>query len=218
MARTRAQEAAKLNERSLKNGTPKSSSIVKNTSKTEGLHEQTNSAHKRQRRENRKSSHPKRAKKEEAKSVHSIPSLQGKEDVEPAENYNAKLSNLISTYGILPLQDLGLNESTVSKPEKVLALVMNAMLSSVPISHLIARRTVKCLLEENYHRIEDLEASTWEERTHILTRGGYTHYRETTATRLGDLAKLVRDKYGQLLSFPLSKFPLCFLDTICLVK
>lgn len=73
---------------------------------------------------------------------------------------------------------------------------MNAMISSTRISHNIAEETVKCLIEENYHHIDVLEESTWEKRTQVLTKGGYTHYREKTATALGDMATLLRDKYG----------------------
>jgi hypothetical protein len=40
-----------------------------------------------------------------------------------------------------------------------------------------------------------LHESTWEQRTEVLTEGGYTHYREKTATAFGELAKLMEDKY-----------------------
>ena len=46
-----------------------------------------------------------------------------------------------------------------------------------------------------YADLEKLEKSSWEERTEVLTEGGYTHYREKTATELGELAQLVRHKY-----------------------
>lgn len=200
MAQTRAQKAANNSRgHSGMNGTSKAKSAAQKTSTIEEGRDQTGSASKRRHRENEKTPHAKRVKKEEAKSVHPTPSAQGKEKPEPSGDHSPILGSLISTYGILPLQELGLSESTTSKPEKVLALVLNAMLTSARISHRIARETVKCLIKANYHRIEALEASTWEERTRILTNGGYTHYREKTATMLGDLAKLVRDKYGKFL-------------------
>ncbi|KAL8934647.1 MAG: hypothetical protein Q9216_005800 [Gyalolechia sp. 2 TL-2023] len=78
----------------------------------------------------------------------------------------------------------------------VLVLVYNAMLTSARISHELAFKSVKCLIEEGYQDIESLSKNTWQERTEVLTRGGYTRYREKTATALGDLADLVNEKYG----------------------
>ena len=43
-----------------------------------------------------------------------------------------------------------------------------------------------------------LKKSSWEERTQVLTEGGYTRYREKTATALGELADLILEKYGKL--------------------
>jgi len=158
---------------------PKSESSAKKIPAEKKGVQQTNSAKKRQQVGNKETLHAKKAKKEEAK---------------PSQDPNPKLSRLISRYGVLPLQDLNLPDST-SKSEKILALVINAMLTSTRISHRIASETVKCVVEAKYHHLEVLEESTWEERTQVLTKGGYTHYREKTATALGDLAKLVREKY-----------------------
>ncbi|KAG8411159.1 hypothetical protein J3459_016555 [Metarhizium acridum] len=73
--------------------------------------------------------------------------------------------------------------------------ILNALLSSTRISHHIALATLRCLVDEDYHDLKTLHESSWQERTEILTNGGYTHYRERTATYLGDLADLMRQKY-----------------------
>lgn len=57
------------------------------------------------------------------------------------------------------------------------------------------RETVNELLASNYHDLGVLETSTWQERTQILTEGGYAHYREKTATAMGELAEHLREKY-----------------------
>jgi hypothetical protein len=78
------------------------------------------------------------------------------------------------------------------------------MLSSARISHGIAAKTVGCVIEAGYHKLDVLAKSSWEERTVVLTDGGYTHYREKTVTALGDLAAFLESKYGMPASFPLA--------------
>ncbi|KAJ9620518.1 hypothetical protein H2203_007724 [Taxawa tesnikishii (nom. ined.)] len=108
---------------------------------------------------------------------------------------NDKVQKLISAYGVFPLSDTALKDAKSPTAETVLAHVFNAMLTSARISHNLAIKSVHLLLEAGYADLSKLEASSWEERTEVLTKGGYTHYRERTATQLGDLAKFVREKY-----------------------
>lgn len=108
-----------------------------------------------------------------------------------------KADALISKYGITPLADLELPDPSSPTPENLLALVYNALLTSTRISHTLAHKSVKCVIEAGYHDIETLRNSTWEERTEVLTKGGYTRYREKTATAFGELADFVTDKYGK---------------------
>ncbi|KAF2247433.1 hypothetical protein BU26DRAFT_347982 [Trematosphaeria pertusa] len=107
----------------------------------------------------------------------------------------SKIDNLIGEFGSVPLSDLGLKDAEKPTAETVLAHIYNALLSSGRIGHNIAHKTLQCLIDENYHDLESLKESTWERRTEVLTDGGYTHYREKTATFLGDLAQLIEDKY-----------------------
>ncbi|KAL8962765.1 MAG: hypothetical protein Q9193_000884 [Seirophora villosa] len=127
----------------------------------------------------------------------SKPTAAAKQDSVPAT-----VESLISKYGKLPLADLELPNPSESTPENVLALVYNAMLTSARISHDLAFKSVKCLVEAGYHDIATLSKSTWEERTEVLTKGGYTRYREKTATGLGELADFVKEKYGTWIITP----------------
>jgi hypothetical protein len=117
----------------------------------------------------------------------------------PATDTNVnvkKLNALISKYGVAPLSDLDWLDPSIDRAsETVMAHVFNAMLSSSRISHEIARKSLKCVLRAGYHHLKTLHESTWEQRTEVLTEGGYTHYREKTATAFGELAKLMEDKY-----------------------
>ncbi|KAI0172621.1 hypothetical protein GGR52DRAFT_572447 [Hypoxylon sp. FL1284] len=107
----------------------------------------------------------------------------------------SKIHQLISQHGRLPLSDTDLSDPESPKPETVLAMLLNAMLSSSRISHVLAAKTIALVIRAGYHKLDVLKESTWEERTKVLTEGGYTHYREKTATMMGDLAQLIRDKY-----------------------
>ena len=73
----------------------------------------------------------------------------------------------------------------------MLAHIFNAMLTSARISHELATKSVMCSIEAKYHGLETLKKSSWEERTGVLTRGGYTRYREKTAKGLGEVAQFI---------------------------
>ena len=115
---------------------------------------------------------------------------------EPRKLDKSKLEAMLKKYGTLPLQDSGLVSVDKPEPKTILALVYLAMLTSARISHELAYRSVTYLLEAGYHDHEKLKQSTWEERTEVLTKGGYTRYREKTATGLGELAEFVDTRYG----------------------
>ena len=128
----------------------------------------------------------------------------------------SKIHNLLSSYGVHPLQNTSLPKQNESTPETVLCLLYLAMLTSARISHELAYKSLQCLIEAGYQDIEILKKSTWQERTEVLTKGGYTRYREKTATALGDLADLIGKKYGALHSirgFPPSLSLTCIMDT-----
>lgn len=112
----------------------------------------------------------------------------------PTQPTNPKVSSLLSKYGALPLQQ-HLADVTSATPETLLALLLNAILSSARISHELAAKSVACFIEAGYHDVQVLKKASWDEKTAVLTKGGYTRYREKTATMLGELADLLLDKY-----------------------
>ncbi|KAJ0107229.1 hypothetical protein J7T55_007599 [Diaporthe amygdali] len=121
-----------------------------------------------------------------------------------ASGQDAKIQSLIDKYGSLPLSNTDLKEPTSSAtPKTTLALLLSAMLSSARISHDLAAKTTAEVIKAGYHDLETLKKSTWEERTEVLTKGGYTRYREKTATALGDLAEHISAHYdGDLNNLP----------------
>ncbi|EXJ57175.1 hypothetical protein A1O7_07522 [Cladophialophora yegresii CBS 114405] len=134
-------------------------------------------------------------------------STQQKPKPKPKQNQkkssNKKVDRLIQQYANLPLSDTDLENPGNPTADTVLALLLHAILSSTRVSHAIAGKTTSLVIKAGYHNLDVLKKSTWEERTEVLTEGGYTHYREKTATFLGELAELVEGKYdGDLNAIP----------------
>ncbi|KAI0593294.1 hypothetical protein F4775DRAFT_578485 [Biscogniauxia sp. FL1348] len=127
---------------------------------------------------------------------HDVGQQQKTSDTGTDAQASPKIAQLISKYGALPLSDTALSDPDKATPDTVLALLLNALLSSTRISHALAAKTITVLVQAGYHKLDVLEKSTWEERTEVLTEGGYTRYREKTATMMGDLAELIKHKYG----------------------
>ena len=107
----------------------------------------------------------------------------------PSDETLQRIKKLIDNHGTIPTEALNIHKPLAPEASTLLALLFHSMLSSTRISHKIAYRTTQLLLENNYHDLATLSRSTWDERTRVLTEGGYTHYREKTATHLGDLAE-----------------------------
>ena len=112
----------------------------------------------------------------------------------PRASENEKLQSLMNQYGESPL--VAIIDNEWPKSNIVMVYILNALLSSARISHSIALTTLKCLVDENYHDLEVLRRSSWQERTEVLTKGGYTRYREKTATFLGELVDLMENEYS----------------------
>ncbi|OJJ98725.1 hypothetical protein ASPACDRAFT_79530 [Aspergillus aculeatus ATCC 16872] len=107
-----------------------------------------------------------------------------------------KLQKAVHDYGCLPLYGTTIAKGTLhSSPETLLAMVIDAMLKSRPISHDLSQRAVNHLIEVGFHDIRKLSESSWEERAMALKDGGYNRYREQGATNLGEMVELINDKY-----------------------
>lgn len=117
----------------------------------------------------------------------------------PGDDKKQLAAKLIAAHGELYLSQLGVSHPTASDPKTLFAALLTSLLFSARISHNIAITTAKLLVKEGWDDVRKLQESTWERRTEVLTEGGYTHYREKTATMLGDLSQLVVEKYGNSL-------------------
>ncbi|PYH42811.1 uncharacterized protein BP01DRAFT_124099 [Aspergillus saccharolyticus JOP 1030-1] len=107
-----------------------------------------------------------------------------------------KLHKAVQDYGRPPLYGTAIAEGKLQgSPDTLLAMVIDAMLKSRPISHDLSQRAVNHLIEVGFHDIQKLSESSWEERAMALKDGGYNRYREQGSTNLGEMANLINDKY-----------------------
>jgi hypothetical protein len=113
------------------------------------------------------------------------------------EAFSSKIHKAIIDYGSAPLGRTAVKEPLKATPETLLAIVLDAMLSSTRISHGLAQQALNAAIDAGYHDITKLSKSTWDERVNVMAKGGYNRYREQTATRLGHLANLIVSKYGK---------------------
>jgi len=101
--------------------------------------------------------------------------LPEKRSSELSKERHQKIAKLLQQYGELPLHSTGLENPSKATPATLLALLLNAILSSTRISHGIAARTVEQVIKEK------------------------------TATILGELAEMIEKKFGGDLNNILTK-------------
>ncbi|KAL4979560.1 COPI associated protein-domain-containing protein [Aspergillus desertorum] len=107
-----------------------------------------------------------------------------------------KLQKTIEKYGRGPLEGTAIEDKALTgSPDTILAMLMDAMLKSKPMSHELTDRTLKKLIEFGYHDIQKLGEASWEEKAMVLKEGGYNRYREQGSTNLGKSVEFVNEKY-----------------------
>lgn len=81
------------------------------------------------------------------------------------------------------------------QPAALFKLLVLANLLSARISSGIALSAARALFEAGGGTARGMSRMTWQERVDALGRGNYVRYDESTASRLGDTAEIVQDKY-----------------------
>lgn len=108
-----------------------------------------------------------------------------------------KLKKTIEKYGHGPLEGTAIEEKALTgSADTILAMLIDAMLKSKPLSHELTDRTLRKLVDVGYHDIQKLGDASWEERATVLKDGGYNRYREQGSTNLGKLVEFVNENYG----------------------
>ncbi|HVW43262.1 MAG TPA: endonuclease [Amycolatopsis sp.] len=81
-------------------------------------------------------------------------------------------------------------------PSPLYRLLVLAVLLSAPIQAKVAVAAARELAKAGFGTPAKMAAATWQERVDALGRGHYVRYDESTATALGDGARLLLDKYS----------------------
>ncbi|MFE7114044.1 endonuclease [Streptomyces sp. NPDC057654] len=80
-------------------------------------------------------------------------------------------------------------------PQPLYRLLVLSVLLSARIRHSIAVDTARALYEAGLRDPRRMAEASWQERVDALGKGGYRRYDESTATRLGDGAEMLREEY-----------------------
>lgn len=81
-------------------------------------------------------------------------------------------------------------------PSALYRLLVVSVLMSAPIQASIAAAAAKELIKAGMGTPRKMAEASWQDRVDALGRGHYVRYDESTATALGDGARLILDKYS----------------------
>jgi endonuclease III len=101
---------------------------------------------------------------------------------------------LLERHGLLYAEEAGIR--LADRPSPLYQLLVLSTLLSARISASIAVAAARELFAAGYTTPKAMTAATWQARVDALGRGHYRRYDESTATRLGDGASLLTDRWG----------------------
>lgn len=108
------------------------------------------------------------------------------------------ISTLIKTYGILYSESLGIDLKS-NKEQELFKWFLASLLFGKRISEKIAIKTYNEFLKNGVITPDKILKTGWDGLVKILDEGGYVRYDFSTATRLLDIAKMLKEKYGGLM-------------------
>lgn len=110
-----------------------------------------------------------------------------------ARSHRTTIDQLLERYGITYAEQAGIR--LADKPSPLYRLLVLATLLSTRITADIAVAAAQELSAAGFRTPQRMREATWQQRVDALGRGHYRRYDESTATRLGDGADLLLDRY-----------------------
>jgi endonuclease III len=110
----------------------------------------------------------------------------------------ADIEKLIKTYGTLYSEELGIHLESPDEGE-IFKWFLASILFGKGISEKIAIRTYNEFIRNGVATPEKILETGWDGLVRILDDGGYVRYDYSTATRLLDIAKALKERYGGLI-------------------
>lgn len=101
---------------------------------------------------------------------------------------------LLTRHGKLFSEEIGIDLASNS-PSELFCWLLAALLFSTRISHAIASKSARVLVQRGWRTALALARTTWQDRVTALDEGGYVRYDERTSTMLGHDAELLIERY-----------------------
>jgi endonuclease III len=100
---------------------------------------------------------------------------------------------VLDRHGQTYADELGLDPAT---PAGLFGLLVFALLASTRIRASLAVAGAKALRDAGWTTAERMAGSRWQDRAATLNASGYARYDERTASQLGELCDLLRERYS----------------------
>jgi endonuclease III len=113
-------------------------------------------------------------------------------------NKKIDIGKLINTYGTLYYEALGIDLDS-QKEQELFKWFLASILFGKRISEKIAIKTYHEFIKHGVTTPDKILETGWDGLVRILDEGGYVRYDFSTATRLLDIAKMLKEKYGGLI-------------------
>ncbi|MEO3764344.1 endonuclease [Streptomyces sp. B5E4] len=110
------------------------------------------------------------------------------------QNEQRTVHALLGEYGTTYAEDAGIRLRNT--PQPLYRLLVLSCLLSARIRAGVAVTTARALFHAGMGSPRGMADATWQQRVDALGEGGYRRYDESTATQLGDGARLLLDTYG----------------------
>ena len=111
-------------------------------------------------------------------------------------DHDETIERLIEAKGTLYAEEAG-GDVARDTPQELFHWLLTALMLSARIDASVAIASSKALRGRGQHKIDAIVGGvTWDDLVETLTAGGYTRYREKTATYITEAAELVRERYG----------------------
>lgn len=110
------------------------------------------------------------------------------------KNEKRTVHALLDAYGRTYAEDAGIRLKDT--PQPLYQLLVLSCLLSTRIRASVAVAAARALFDAGLRGPRRMADATWQRRVDALGEGGYRRYDESTATRLGDGARLLLDTYG----------------------
>lgn len=103
------------------------------------------------------------------------------------------VKDLLAEHGTTYAEEAGIR--LADKPAPLWQLLVLSQLLAAPITGDIAIAAARELFRAGYRTPRRMQEASWQARVDALGRGHYRRYDESTATRLGEMAEAVIDRY-----------------------